>query len=225
MTYRGNGGKSKAEVLEILRDKMLFMDLKPGSAIQDNELAAELNVSRTPVREALLILQKEGLVDIYPQSGTFVSLIDLPLLCEISYIRTTLERDVFQTLVARKADIRQRLERFVLLQELAFREKNVKDYVINDHHFHETLFEEAGHPYAWKIIEPRFRLVTRFQMLYFRSSDSFWENSLGEHKQIIDCIESGDEKQLKHLLSVHYSCISMDSEMLKRYPDYFLQTD
>ena len=66
MAYRGS--KSKAEVLKILRDKMLFLELKPGETIQDSDLARELDVSRTPVREALLALQKEGHVDIYPQS-------------------------------------------------------------------------------------------------------------------------------------------------------------
>ncbi len=121
MAYRGS--KSKAEVLKILRDKMLFLELKPGETIQDSDLARELDVSRTPVREALLALQKEGLVDIYPQSGTFVSLIDMELLTEIAYIRRTVESDVFQALVHQKADIRAQLEKFVLLQELAVREK------------------------------------------------------------------------------------------------------
>lgn len=219
MAYRGS--KSKAEVLKILRDKMLFLELKPGETIQDSDLARELDVSRTPVREALLALQKEGLVDIYPQSGTFVSLIDMELLSEIAYIRRTVESDVFQALVHQKADIRGQLEKFVLLQELAVREKNIKDYVVNDHLFHQALFCAAGHAHAWTVIEPHFRLITRFHMLYFQPSGDFWEKSLREHKEMISCIETGDDEEAARLLSSHYNCVSMDSEMIQEYSDYF----
>ncbi len=157
MAYRGS--KGKAEVLEILRDQMLFLELKPGESIQDSELARKLDVSRTPVREALLALQKEGLVDIYPQSGTFVSRIDMELLSEIAYIRRMVEGDVFRTLVGQKANLRGRLEKFILLQELAARENNLKDYVVNDHLFHQALFRAAGHARAWTVIEPHFRFI------------------------------------------------------------------
>ena len=68
---------SKQEVLRILRDRILYLELKPGASISDMELAEELEVSRTPIREALLLLSQEHLVNIYPQSGTFVAPIDL----------------------------------------------------------------------------------------------------------------------------------------------------
>jgi DNA-binding GntR family transcriptional regulator len=221
MAYRGS--KGKAEVLEILRDQMLFLELKPGESIQDSELARKLDVSRTPVREALLALQKEGLVDIYPQSGTFVSRIDMELLSEIAYIRRMVEGDVFRTLVGQKANLRGRLEKFILLQELAARENNLKDYVVNDHLFHQALFRAAGHARAWTVIEPHFRLITRFHMLYFQSSGGFGEKSMQEHREIISCMEAGDDEAANRLLSSHYHCVSTDSEVIREFRDYFVQ--
>ena len=213
--------QGRAEVLNLLRDSILFLELKPGEAIQDGELAARLGVSRTPVREALLALQKESLVDIYPQRGTFVSRINMALLCEISYIRRTLEGSVLRALAQRREKVRGRLEKFVLLQELAAGEGNLRDYVVNDHLFHRALFEAAGHAYAWGVIEPHFRLITRFHMLYFQGPGGFGDKSVREHREIISCIERGDDQEVDRLLSVHYSCVSGDSQVIAKYPDYF----
>ena len=77
------GRLSKDEVLDIIRDKILYLDFKPGQIILDTEIANSLQVSRTPVREALLFLKQSGFINIYPQSGTFVSLIDIDLIREI----------------------------------------------------------------------------------------------------------------------------------------------
>src|SRR6478609_6670768 len=66
-------GTNRKVVYETLREQILTMALPPGAALSENELAAVLGVSRTPVRESLILLADEGLVQVFPQVGTFVS--------------------------------------------------------------------------------------------------------------------------------------------------------
>ncbi len=79
-------------VYQVLKSSIMFLDLEPGTNITEKDIAQKLNVSRTPVREALIKLSQEDLLDIYPQKGTVVSLIDLSHVEEARFIRRNLER-------------------------------------------------------------------------------------------------------------------------------------
>ena len=78
-TSSATGKHSRSEIYHILKDDIQYLRLMPGSIIRENELAEQLGCSRTPIREALIRLSSEYLVDIYPQRGTYVSNIDFPL--------------------------------------------------------------------------------------------------------------------------------------------------
>ena len=213
--------KSKQEVLTILRNKILFLEMLPGSPVIDIQIAQELDVSRTPVREALLALQKERLIDIYPQRGTFVSLLDLKFLEEAAYVRHVVERDVLMGLAMRRMELGAEIERCLDLQELTAKSHDVKEYVLNDIAFHQALFKFAGHEQAWTIIESQFRHVIRFQMLYLSNSDSLFEKSLDEHRIILQCIANGDMDRLDAILRLHHDCVRQNKVMVsKTYSKY-----
>ena len=84
-----------------LRQRIITLQILPGSSLSENELAAELNVSRTPVREVLILLADEGLVEVFPQIGTFVSLVDPQRVRDAQFLREAVEvtalRDVPST--------------------------------------------------------------------------------------------------------------------------------
>src|SRR5215210_2784674 len=84
-------GTAREQTLETLRREIISLHLAPGAALSENELAAEHGVSRTPVRESLILLQGEGLVQVYPQVGTFVSLVDPERVAEAQFIREAIE--------------------------------------------------------------------------------------------------------------------------------------
>ena len=77
--------------LRTLKENIIRLELEPGSSISDREVASQLSLSRTPVREALLELAKSKVIDIYPQKGSVVSLIDYELVEEAYFIRNVLE--------------------------------------------------------------------------------------------------------------------------------------
>ena len=217
------GRLSKDEVLDIIRDKILYLDFKPGQIILDTEIANSLQVSRTPVREALLFLKQSGFINIYPQSGTFVSLIDIDLIREIIYIRHIVECEILLNLIGTSGDIRGHVEKYIILQELAVKENNQKDYVKNDHLFHEELFTIAGHRRSWELLQSQYMHTTRFHVLDFYNSKTVFATSLEEHKEIISCFETGDRERLKKLLDIHHDCDLRTAGALKeKYPDYFI---
>lgn len=215
---------TKQEVLHILRDRILYLELKPGASISDVELAEGLEVSRTPVREALLLLSQEHLVNIYPQSGTFVAPIDLCLVQEIIYIRHILECEVLSHLAEQHQVPSKELLHSLNLQELAIQEDDQKAYVVNDHQFHQELFALGGHARTWDLIRGPYMQTTRFHILDFQHSKDVFTASLNEHRAILACLEAGDKAGLIRLLNVHHDCDLRTAESLKMmYPNYFLK--
>ena len=80
--------------LRNIKANIIDLSLEPGSMVSENELAAELGLSRTPIREALIELSKVGLVEIYPQRGSAIALIDYDMVEEAQFMRNVLEASV-----------------------------------------------------------------------------------------------------------------------------------
>ena len=83
---------------QTIRSRIITMELKPGDPLNDRELAEELGISRTPMREALLMLNLARMVDIKPQSGTHVAPINLKLMEMEQFARYTLEKEILNRL-------------------------------------------------------------------------------------------------------------------------------
>lgn len=82
------------KLYQILKEEIIKLHLEPGLNISEKGISEKFNISRTPVREAFLLLSQDGLLDIYPQKGTFVSLIDLDAVEEARFLRECVERAV-----------------------------------------------------------------------------------------------------------------------------------
>ncbi len=221
MVRQRKSGKTKQEVLSMLREQILYLGYLPGAVLQDTEIAEQFMVSRTPVREALLVLQQEQLVEIYPQSGTFVARLDVELIREAAYMRHVLEWEMWELLLAQKAPLRKWVHRCLVMQELAVNEKDQKEYVKNDHLFHETVFALAGHQKSWEMLKPQYNHTTRFHMLDFYDPELLG-TSLEEHQEILDIYEQGDREKLRQLIDEHHDCTLRTASKLKEvFPEYF----
>jgi len=83
--------KFKAKALDVIRDRIIYLEYKPGAPLNEKEIASELGISRTPVREAMIQLKIDGLVEIIPRSGTYVKKVDLLELKNCYVVRSNLE--------------------------------------------------------------------------------------------------------------------------------------
>ena len=136
-------------VHRVLRERIVSLDLAPGAAVSEGDLAAELGVSRTPVRESLILLAEEGLIHVYPQLGSFVARIDVQQVRDAQFIREAVELAALHAAAARAtaADIAA-LRALIAAQ----READATTFVTLDDDFHRSLMAAAGHESAWRIV-------------------------------------------------------------------------
>src|SRR3954452_5329577 len=119
------------QIYDALRDAIVRVAVRPGQAISETEMAASFGVSRTPIREALIRLADDGLVDIYPQAGTFVSRIDLAAVREAQFVRQTLETAVAIQAASTSSGVAV-FERILQRQEQAIRDGDFGEFFASD---------------------------------------------------------------------------------------------
>lgn len=212
----------KKNVLQAIKEKIQFLKYKPGEKINEKALAEEFSVSRTPVREALLLLSDEKLVDIFPQSGTYVSKIKLSMVVELVYMRHILEVQILDNLCAKQARVYDAVAKCLALQEAAIEKGDVIDFMRHDDEFHQILFGLAGAYEIWRIISNTRAHHTRFRVLDLQLPSGI-HSSNEEHTQIVDLIQSGKRDELKEVLNIHHDIGLMNKNVIvAEYEDYFV---
>jgi DNA-binding GntR family transcriptional regulator len=191
------------EVASRLRHRIHTQDLAPGQRLDELELCQEFSVSRTPLREALKVLQSEGLVKLIPRRGCFVTEITGTDLANIFSVLMILEESSTVDAVARMndSDLR-RLKRLHQQLENAVTSKNLNAYMEANSNFHEELHAIANNPWRDGII----RDLRRIQMQFRYRSLSLHgrlENSLEEHRQLLQALEQRDSKLASSLMRQH----------------------
>ena len=127
-------------VYEKLRRKMLTLELPPGAALSENELAAELGVSRTPIREGLILLSEEGLVQVFPQVGSFVSRVNPDRVADAQFLREAVELASLDDIPA-EPDAAVVAELQANLEEQHVPGIDLEDFFALDEEFHRGLLQ------------------------------------------------------------------------------------
>ncbi len=132
-----------------------------------SEIAVAYGVSQTPVRDALQMLEAEGLVVVYPQSRTEVTRIDLRQARETQFLRLSLELEVIRYLTENQPEsIIKQADRLVALQETALNvDHDLERFALLDRQFHQTLFEGAGVADLWVLVQSRSGHIHRLRKL------------------------------------------------------------
>ena len=163
---RPRGETAASMIYSDLRAELVSLKRPPGKPISEAEIALSYGVSRTPVREAILKLSDEGLLEIFPQSGIIVSRIPLAALPEAIIIRKALEETTAR-LAAERATSSQILALHSILerQREAEAARDSEAFHQADEAFHATIAEVAGHPGIWKLIQQVKVHVDRYRRL------------------------------------------------------------
>lgn len=202
-----------------IRARIVSLDLAPGTAVSENEFANELGVSRTPVREALLLLAEERLVQIFPKVGTFVSRVDRAQVAEAQFVREAIELASLGS-VPLPADA----ARIAALQENLDRQRattNFADYLVLDDAFHRGLMGLAGHGQSWTTVVAAKGHLDRARMLGLSSHPSLADRT-AEHQQILDAVDAGDLALAQDLLRSHLRIVFDDIvEVERANPELF----
>ena len=200
---------SKSErVYRDLRRRIRELELLPGSRLRKNEIAMEYGVSRAPVSEAIARLAEEGLVDVYPQNGSFVAPIRQEDVHESLLIRTGLEVEAIRRVTqAADAELLARLEENLAAQEEAVKRNDMVKLDELDEAFHATIFAATHSPRAQRLLDATRALLDR-PRFHALPEDGRPKATVAEHRRIVDAIRTGDVEMAGAAMRVHIAMVA-----------------
>lgn len=191
---------------ERIRDRLLMLDIKPGDLLNDDELAKDLGVGRTPVREALKRLELDRLVVSYPRRGTFATRVEVTDLAFISEIRTQLE-PLAASRAARVAteSMREQLRAVMhAVESFDTSAASVVETLRLDARVHQGIYAAAANPHLEDVLIRYDNLATRIWcMVLDRLPDL--SRHVHEHVDLLRAVIDGDEARAGELARIHVS--------------------
>ncbi|WP_082528346.1 MULTISPECIES: GntR family transcriptional regulator [unclassified Devosia] len=212
-----------AVIHDALYKSIARMELRPGEPLQEKALTELFGVSRTPVREALVRLQGEGLVDMQPQAGTSVALIPKAAIRESIIIRRGLEQLAVTRLaaVANERDI-ARLDLLIAQQRLAVSIDDQVGFHDADEEFHELIALAAGFSMLWPMVRQMKVHLDRLRVLSLPLEGRMGV-TVDEHQRIRDAIAARDVEAASNAMHDHLGVmIPYIDHLSSSYPDYFV---
>lgn len=215
-------------VYKKLKDLILHLDLPPGSFISETDTAAQYKVSRTPVRDAFKALESEGLLEIKPHIGTFVSLIDLNKISDVLYMREVLEQAVLSDLSNALTQANLLKLRLLLASQKEFLDSDLdavslgREFIKSDNEYHKCLFELAGKQNIWGFLETINQQYERFRTFLNLEGRSSLMLLYEEHEEILDAVSRQDQEALNSVIKRHiYGGFDRSLDVIRQHPDYF----
>jgi GntR family transcriptional regulator, rspAB operon transcriptional repressor len=219
---RSRAATAASRIYSDLRVELVSLQRRPGEVISEGEIALSYGVSRTPVREAILKLSDEGLLEIYPQSGIFVSRIPLTALPEAIIIRKALEETTAR-LAAERATSSQILTLHSVLerQREANAARDSDGFHQADELFHATIANVAGYPGIWKFIQQVKVHVDRYRLLTLPQLGRI-AKVIGEHEAVLTAIEAHDPEGARQAMESHLESLLENISATQHInPEYF----
>lgn len=204
--------------LRVIKNNIIRLELAPGSHVSEKNLADEMGLSRTPVREALIELAKGGIVEIYPQKGSVVALIDYSLVEEARFMRGVMENAVVRLVceMASPEDI-LKLGENLKLQEFYLDSTDTGRLMELDDEFHKLLFDIAQKSQSYLLMQ---NLTLHFDRVRNMALSAVKELKIvQDHQAIVEAIRQHDADKAGAMMDIHLSRYKIDEEAIRRKYD------
>ena len=210
-----------SQVHDWLRHRVLRGELPPGARLSETEIASEIGVSRQPVREAFIRLAGDGLAEIRPQRGTYISKISMSAVLSARLIREAVEGDLARlTAGLRPPAALAAMQAEIVLQHQADRAGDVNAFIESDDRFHRLLAVAAGHEAVWNDLERLKSQMNRLRHMSMRDFDR--AQTIAQHQDILDAVQQGDAARASDAARLHLRQMLTElPAMAARYPEYF----
>ena len=151
---RNSSETARSYAMRVLLYNIIHVELQPGSAVSENELSSALSLSRTPIREALIEINRIGLVEIIPLRGSYISKINYAIVEESRFVRLVMETAVIKLACESITDdyllaLKQNIEQ----QKACQTTKDGDRFLEIDNEFHRLIFECAGKMWSYHFVE------------------------------------------------------------------------
>jgi DNA-binding GntR family transcriptional regulator len=209
---------ARTRIYRSLREAITTAELAPGRRLSENELAGQLGVSRTPIREALALLREERLVVTVPQLGTFVTRISPVAIADAAFVREALECAAVRVAAERigsaaLAELQTNLAAQASAEADLFHEL--------DDDFHRRLCAASGHPVAWELAQRANGQLDRLRRLSL-PEPGYRLEMVEEHHAVLAAVAELDPGRAERTLRHHLRMVpSLLGALRERHPDYF----
>lgn len=225
MTERFPRETGRSYAYRIIRENIISTELAPGSLVSEKELAQQLNLSRTPVREALIDLAQVGIVQVLPQRGSRISFINWKMVEESQFTRSALERAVCQRLCAMEAqpDLTP-LEENLRAQQTAVKQGDSEAFFQLDNQFHRLFFQLAGVVHTYRLFNNFMIHFDRLRNLSLSVQDN--DRLIADHREMVDCLRRRDVPGIEQAVDRHLQRYKIDEKAVRQIcPTYFQEGD
>jgi DNA-binding GntR family transcriptional regulator len=215
-------GRGAATIFDTLREEIIALHLVPGTVLSRPELQQRFALSGSPIRDALIRLQVEGLVDIFPQHATVVSPIDLDRARQAQFLRRSVELELVHALAqAPRSTTVQRLRSLIRQKETLAELGEVEAFNAADQSFHRTLYEAMNVPDLFELVKRQGAHIDRLRRLHLPLAGKM-RAIIEEHTAIADAIAAGKPGDAQEALRYHLSrSLQFVDKLREEYPQYF----
>ena len=209
------------QVFERLRGMIIALELPPGSPLSRAALAEQFGVSSTPIRDALMRLEEEGLVEVFPQYATVVSRIDVHRAQQAHFLRQALELEIVRVLALKgDAALAAELNAIIARQQQFAKTGAFERFMAADNEFHAQLYEAADKQDIWTLVRSRSGHIDRLRRLHLPSPGKA-QDIVRHHKLIAKAIAAGAPEEAQMHLRRHLSgTLSELAQIRAQYPEY-----
>ena len=215
-------GPARLYVYAALRDAIVRAEIEPGVRLSENDLADQLGVSRTPIREALSRLRDDRLVEVVPQLGTFVSKISTQAVTDAQFIREALECAAVRVAAERVGEEGlAELEENLRSQERARDAEDLDAFYVLDDAYHHKLCDLSGHLSVWPVSERAKSHLNRLRRISLTVPD-YLPAMIVEHRAVLDALAQHDPEAAEGALRHHLRMVLREVPRIREaHPDYF----
>ena len=213
------------KIVDDLLNKIVNLKYVPGELISEGDLCTAYDTTRHTVRGALAVLKERGFVDVYPQRGTFVSLIDLEFIHDVLYLREAIEQESIRRIIDKGGNVKLIFDLRACLQK----QKAIEDvkadpnvfYKLDDE-FHDLLLSAVGRPRLPLLYADAFMHVRRWRNMEVGTLERI-SDLPQEHEEIISAIERADAEGARTIIHHHIDSVTRyGTAMKKKYPEFFI---
>lgn len=207
--------------LRVIKENIISLELEPMSRVNDQEIAAQLHLSRTPVREALLELAKVDIVQVYPQRGSIIAPIDYDIMEEAYFMREVLECAVVERCCQlASSQALEPLEENLKLQEFYLENRSPAKLMELDNEFHRQLFLAANMPHVHSLMGTITIHFDRVRRLSYQTVKEV--KTVSAHRGILQAVLDRDSQKAVERMRAHLRNYTVEKqELISRYPQYF----
>ena len=207
------------QVHDWLHACVLRGDLLPGARLSETEIAAQVGLSRQPVREAFIRLAADGLAEVLPQRGTYIGRISMRAVRSARFIREAVEADLAREVARLRPDLGA-MAAELDVQARADAAGDVPGFIQSDDRFHRAMAEAARQPGVWHDLERLKAQMNRMRHLSMRVFDR--SATIAQHRTILAALQAGDADAAEAAIRTHLRQMLTElPQMAADHPDYF----